>query len=423
MSDARQRPPALVIGGDDNGLSVARSLGRRGIPVHALGCSVAVGRSRFARSIPPDQLGGAARARQPEAWLDWLLGRGTATLAGSALLPCNDAALELVARNRRALEAHYLLGEADSDAVLAMLDKLRTYELATGAAVPAPRVWAICSRSDLVAVLPELPYPCALKPRHSHLFQRHFEVKLLTAGSEAELLRGFDEAEKLGLEMLVTEIIPGADDQYLSYWTYIPADGKPLFQFTKRKSRQYPIHFGMGTFHVSEWNAEVAELGLRFLRSAGLKGIGIVEFKRDSRDGGLKLMECNARFTKANEIVVRSGIDLPLLVYNHVTGRPLPQTGGFREGVRLWFPLEDWKAFRAYRAHGELTLVDWLLSLCHRWHFTLFHWSDPWPAVAYAGERLLSAAQRTVSGRRPAEAQPAPGRRARPQGPAPPDEE
>jgi D-aspartate ligase len=42
---------------------------------------------------------------------------------------------------------------------------------------------------------------------------------------------------------------------------------------------------------VTRWRPEVAEAGLRFLRAIGPRGMAHAEFKRDSRDGELKLIE------------------------------------------------------------------------------------------------------------------------------------
>ena len=63
------------------------------------------------------------------------------------------------------------------------------------------------------------------------------------------------------------------------------------------------------------------ELGLAFLRGAGVRGLANVEFKRDERDGRLKLIECNYRFTAPNEQFRRAGMDLALFVVQPA-GRP-----------------------------------------------------------------------------------------------------
>jgi D-aspartate ligase len=377
------RPPLITIGGYGNALAVGRSLGRRGVRVYAVGAGSGVRYSRFVHRV-------AAECSEPRAWLQWLMGAEADTLAGAILIPCIDEALELIIGNRALLARRYRLMPLDDEVSLAMLDKAKTYELARRIGMPAPKVWPISDRRGLLEVIPEIPFPCALKPRHGHLFRKRFGlVKLWVARNPAELLKHFGELEGTGLGSLVTEIIPGRDDQYVSYWTYVDDAGHPLFHFTKRKIRQYPIHFGLGTLHVSESNSEVAALGLRFVQGVGLKGFAAVEFKRDVRDGRLKLIECNARLVAAHEIAERSGIDLSLLLYNHLTGRPLPPCLGFESGVRLWSPLHDVYALRQYRKLGELSTLEWLRTVCPS-HISQFQWSDPAPVLVLAGSVLRS---------------------------------
>jgi len=275
--------------------------------------------------------------------------------------------------------------EADDDVLLAMLDKDRTYQLADAAGVDRPLTVTIRIPGDLEVAAESLGFPCALKPLHSHVFARHRGVgKVIVARDRAELEAAFAVADSLDVEMLATEIVPGPEDQYMSYYSYLDERGKPLFHFTKQKLRQYPVGFGLACYQESVWSEETAEIGLRFFERIGLRGLGCVKFKRDARDGRLKLIECNHRFTAANELVQRSGIDLALLAYNRALGRPIPAFDGYKLGVRIWHPLEDVRALRDSRAQGELTVGDWLTSLMHRVHLPLFRFSDPLPTVTNA---------------------------------------
>jgi D-aspartate ligase len=380
--------PAVILGGAANALSVARSLGAAGVEVFALGDDTSS--VRFSRHCDHFvDLGGD----DPQGrWLDWLADGP----AGAVVLPCGDDGVELVARHRPWLEAHgYRCAEADDSVLLAMLDKARTYELARDAGIPTPRTIVLASERDLEEAAETFAFPWALKPLQIHVFAHHFRRKAIVVRDRAAMEAAFERTHALGLRMLATEIIPGPEDQYVSYYSYLDEHGTPLLHFTKRKLRQYPIGFGGGTYHVTEWNPEAAELGLQFFQAVGLRGIGNVEFKRDARDGILKLMECNPRFTAANEQVNRAGIDLALLSYNRVVGAPLPRVDGFREGVRLWLPLEDLLAYRSYARTGELELGEWLRSLLHRQHFPVLRWSDPLPTLVGLW-RILSRAWRRV---------------------------
>ena len=387
-------PPAVVLGGSYNSLSVTRALGRQGIAVHALGDGAGgalVQSSRYLRSYLPVSSSSTAA----DEWMAWL----RTGPRGAVLLPCSDGALEFLARHRAELrEMGYCPAAGADDVTLAMLDKERTYELARSVGVPAPRTASVSTLDELRAAAAQMEFPCALKPRHSHLFARKFDGKALIAEDTAALEAAFRATNEHGLEMIVTEIIPGDDSRYCSYYSYIDDDGTPLFHFTKRKPRQNPPGFGLGTYHVSEWVPDAAELGLRFFTGIGLRGVGNVEFKRDSRDGQLKIIECNPRFTAADKLVQRAGIDMATMSYRRALGLPVQAPTGFRSGVRQWHPLEDLYAYRAYRAQGLLTMRAWLSTWVRPVGLPMFDRGDLRPSVVYTRAFARRAAR--AAGRR-----------------------
>jgi D-aspartate ligase len=372
-------PAALLLGGGPIAPPVARSLGSRGVSVVALGSAAdPVRHSRFCREFVDLGAGDGVQER----WLEWL---GLTGERGAVLLPCNDDALELIAHNRPLLES---LGhrpvEANDEVVLAMLDKHETYARARAAGVATPRTILLQPAADAAAATAGLEFPLALKPRHSHLFARRFGLaqKVFLASGAEELAVHTSRMSELGLEMLVTEIVPGPDDAYRSYYTYVEERGTSLFHLTKHKLRQYPTRFGLATYHVIDRDEETIEIGRRFVEGVGIRGIACVEFKRDQRDGALTLIECNHRITAGYELVRHSGIDLARLAYNRTVGLPDPPLASYRTGVRMWHPVEDVRAFASYRRRGDLTLGPWLRSLLHRQHFPMFSWRDPKPTLA-----------------------------------------
>ena len=193
-----------------------------------------------------------------------------------------------------------------------------------------------------------------------------------------------------GVEALLLEEIPGDDDRLCSMFTYLDDEGEPLFEFTKRVIRRYPEHQGFGCYHITDWDPEVWETGLRLVRHVGLRGLANVEFKRDHRDGKLKVMECNVRFTAANQNLVAAGYDLPLFVYSRLVGRPRIELRDKQYGrnVRLWFPIDDFYAFLDLRRQGRLTARSWLASILHRQNLPDFRWDDPLPSLVIIRENL-----------------------------------
>lgn len=412
----------MLLGGAVTTLSVARSLGRAGVAVTILAdgyTNCLARRSRFChRYVHFDSHDGAGvKAR----WLDWLVSCGEPAV----VLPCGDEGVELVARNRSVLVgAGHLPIEAADDVLLTMLDKQRTYQLAAELGVAAPRTVTAHSPDDVAgAAEAGLSYPCAVKPTRSDILMRSLpqykSAKGTVVHNEAELDAAVRPLVSVGVGALITELIVGGDDRHCSYYSYLDENGEPLLHFTKRKPRQYPIGFGSGTFHVTKWQPDVAAVGLKLFQGLGLRGMGNVEFKRDARDGAIKLVECTPRFTMANELVRLAGIDLALVAYNRLVGRPLPPLGTARDDLYLWFPPQDVRALRAYREAGQLTTGQWLRSLARTPHFPTFQWRDPVPSLvgARGALRQMGRARRAASGRSGAPAagppdhvEPAPGR-------------
>lgn len=90
----------------------------------------------------------------------------------------------------------------------------------------------------------------------------------------------------------------------------------------------------------------------------------------------------------SNEVIRAAGVELALISYSRAMGRPTPPVASYRVGVRLWDPVNDTRAFLAYRRKGELSSRDWLLSLAHRQHLPTAKLTDPLPAVLRAASML-----------------------------------
>ena len=385
-------PPAIVLGGSSNAVSVARSLGRAGVAVYALGNpgnQVRWSRhvTEFVAITGPDV---QAKTRQ------WL----ASGPREGVILPCDDEALELVARHRAELTGlGYIVSEHDDEVLLGMLDKARTYELAHAAGVPTPQATILRHGTDLEAIPSTLVFPCAVKPLQTHLFARHLPgVKALIAHDERQLRDHLARVAAFQVDVMVTEIIPGPEAAFCSYYSYLDQSGQPLFHYTRHKLRQHPLPFGVVSYATNDLQPEAQELGLRFFQGVGLRGLGNVEFKRDSRDGRLKLIECNSRFTAADRHLWLCGLDLPLFVYNRLLGRPLPPMQTRRYGVRFWHPLQDARTFAIAHREGALSLRGWLRTLVHRQHFPVADIRDPMPTVGYHAQLLAAWARRARAG-------------------------
>jgi len=376
--------PVLVMGGLQNALSIVRSLGRAGVRVCVSSTSNCFASySRYcADSFPV-----SADAHQNAFWEKLLLSEQK-NLEGSMLLTCSDEAIQFVAENKEALRAHYVVDENIPELQQAMLDKQRTLELAREAGCPIPLFWNINSLADVNALADSttedsVTFPVMIKPINSHIFRRSYPgKKYLMASNFQELVSTVTDTLEKGVEVMVCEMIPGPDSQLSSYYTYIDDQGHSLFHFTKKVIRRYPVNHGGATYHITEWDEETAEMGERFFRGINFKGLGNIEFKRDLRDGKLKVIECNARFTAAQELLVQANIDISLLIYRRLSGQSVPEFNGYRDHVRLLTLVLDFRAYQQLKERGEITFLGWVASLMHKQKFCYFRVDDLGPFVA-----------------------------------------
>ena len=385
--------PALVLGGRDNALSIARSLGARGVPVYLStdATSDMIGRSRFCSRF-------FAYPTAEDAiplWTELLLDQPNGDLDGAVLLGACDEAVEFLARHRETLKQRYTIDLFDSDIQLAMLDKTKTLALAAehGCAIPGN----IDAAPDMTAqqLAADMQFPLLVKPKLSHLFQQAFDGrKFFVAHDESELDRGLERVRQHDIDVMLCELIPGPDSLLCSYYTYMDDSGSPLFHFTKRIFRRFPVGEGGGAYHATEWYPDVADEGLKFFKGIGYKGLGNIEFKRDPRDGKLKVMECNPRFTAAQELLARSGFDVADFVYARLTNGPVPQLDEYQQDLRYWYPIHDFKAFRQLKSRGELTFRQWLKSiLTGSKAYPMFRFSDPLPSLIWNCRLLMRSVQ------------------------------
>jgi D-aspartate ligase len=391
---SRSLPPVIIIGGGANAVSIARSLGKQGTKVYSLNSPESYVRySRFSEWIATFDENGIE-----VSWENFLLNSESDYLAGSVLLTACDAGIELIAKYRSELTKKFVLDISNKESQLCMLDKLCTYEKAMEAGIPTPKFWKVKNLEEVLSYKEEYVYPLILKPIFSHKFEKVFNCKFFVVNSFVELLKAYSKVIRFDIEVLLLEKILGPDDRYCSYYTYINENGEPLFDFTKRIIRRYPRNEGLACYHITDWNPEVRDLALKYLEHVQLIGLANVEFKRDHRDGKLKIIECNARFTAANCLVTASGFDLALFVYNRLVGRDQPMLKGksYKEGLRLWLPGEDFASFKELRQSGELGFMEWIISIMHPQILPYLRLYDPLPTIVFVSRKIYRFVKKRV---------------------------
>jgi predicted ATP-grasp superfamily ATP-dependent carboligase len=177
-------------------------------------------------------------------------------------------------------------------------------------------------------------------------------------------------------------MVPGGGQEQYSYCAFVK-DGRAVASMTVRRRRQHPSDFGRSSTYVETVDLpELEQPSLAFLAAIGYYGLVELEYKRDPRDGRLKLLDVNARTWGYHSLAPVAGVDFPHLLFQDQIGNPLPdETVVARPGVR-WVRLATDlpNAVRDVR-QGTARPREYLRSLRGIDSEAVFSWRDPLPGL------------------------------------------
>jgi predicted ATP-grasp superfamily ATP-dependent carboligase len=368
---------ALVVGGNLNGLSIARSLGRHGVPVWVVSPpNIRLASfSRYTRRTLPWPTG------DDETQVEYLLEIAARNnLDQWVLYPTSDESAALLSRFHSKLSRRFRVSTPTWNVLRWAYDKRLTYRLAAGQKVDYPATFYPLTDADLEGVNCE--FPAILKPAAHSSINRLTEDKAWRVANREELLVRYREARELMPPdlILVQEMIPGNGESQFSF-AALCYEGKTIASLTARRTRQYPIDFGYSSSFVETFDVpEIVAPSQRLLEAIGYTGIVEVEYKFDSRDRRFKLLDINPRLWTWSPLGGRAGMDFPYLLWKMMQGMPVK---GQRApaGVRWVRMSTDVPAAFQEMLRGRLKLREYLQSLHGPMQFALVAADDPLPAL------------------------------------------
>lgn len=367
---------ALIIGGAHGALALARSLGRRGIPVGFITSDNMI--ARFSRYVRLSEAWpGPTEPDAAKQLLD--IGRRH-NLSGWLLLPGGDAEAELIARHRSELAAFFCIVTPDWETARWALDKHLTYERAAALGIAHPRSYAVSSRKSVEQL--DCRFPLVLKPATHRKINALTLAKAWRVNNRAELLARYDQAVAAAgeNEIVLQELIPGGGDAQFSY-TAIWDRGQPVASLVARRTRQFPIEFGYSsTFVETIENAAVEEAAVRFLKSLDYSGLVEIEFKFDARTGRYNILDVNIRAWTWIALGRRAGVDFPYLQWRLSHGEPVTP-GKARIGVAWMYLSRDVVAALLEIGAKRISPADYLGAPRRSIEFAAFAWDDPLPGI------------------------------------------
>jgi predicted ATP-grasp superfamily ATP-dependent carboligase len=367
-----------VLGMTCNGLSVVRSLGRRGIRVVAVESyrdRVSLN-SRYCEVVfAPSNI-----IDNEEPWLDFLINLASKEKIKPVLFPTEDAYVLFLAKHRDLLSRYYEFNVAPDEIVDASVSKLGTYQLAVQCGIPTPWTYVIKTLGDYEAIAEKVTFPCALKPSYAHVWLKNYtHEKLLVIEQPTELEDRLKDLAELGIEVVLQELIPGGDGQMYVFPVYVSREGEVKGYANLKKIRQQPVDFGVGAFDISVTEPRLPEVALKLIKKSGFTGLASTEYKLDPRDGIFKLIDINPRTCMIGELAIASGVDIPYLYYCDMVGKKIQPVEQSKVGVKWWCFEWDLLSFFEYRRRGELDFSDWLSSLRGEKVYAYYAKDDPKP--------------------------------------------
>jgi predicted ATP-grasp superfamily ATP-dependent carboligase len=340
------------------GLNLMRDLLRRGVRTVGIDCdsshegfSSSYGKSYLCPN--PDT--------HPEQWTAFMIDLAQKLGGRPVIIPAADIFVSALGKHVEVLKEHYIFS-LDSIAVQAALaTKEQQYALAAQHGLPIARTAYIQSRADLENFAAQARFPCLVKPRHQREWDALPEgnplrgLKLFTADTPEELFAKYSHAEILRPEAVAQEIIAGGDDAKYCYLSVYGAGSRRLGHTVVHELRAHPVLFGSGSMVEPVIDPEIADLCDKFLRGIGYVGICEIEVKRDTRDGIVRLIEANPRYSVTADAAVYAGVDIGWLHYLDLIGQPVEPVEPTHLGYRHVVLRRDIPALPRYVERGLLT--------------------------------------------------------------------
>jgi predicted ATP-grasp superfamily ATP-dependent carboligase len=143
-----------------------------------------------------------------------------------------------------------------------------------------------------------------------------------------------------------------------------------------RQVRTEPIYFGSASLVEPVDDPDADRLCDEFLRKLKYYGLCEIELKRDTRDGCVKMIEANPRFSVTADAAFYAGVDLGWIHYLDLIGQEVDPVFPDGRAFRHIALFRDAVCFHSYIAAGLLTWGGFLRSYMGRVFFFDFDFND-----------------------------------------------
>lgn len=363
----------FVLGiGTQTGLSILRSLGRKGIRVVGMdNANLPMGRmSRYCRAF--------IRYADYSQLRETLIHIGRQCDRKFPIIVSSDALALFMDEHRIDLSPYYLFNWQPTRRIDDVINKHVMLRLAGEIGLDTPRTWQ-SDECGLERILAEITFPALIKPSYTA------GTKKGTIANSRQELQAATRQDLFREGFIVQEFIRGPEKNIVVVETYSNRQGDVVALSCGRKVRQLPRDVGIATYIEPCHEGEAIAQAVRFVKYLGYFGIADIEFKKSLSDGRYKFIEINPRAAGFNEFAVAQGVDLPYLCYCDLLGRLDAQVvmsnTAWRDAVWISFLDDMHTFFRFYFAGDPRAVFNWIRDLRHATTDAIFSCQDILPFV------------------------------------------
>jgi predicted ATP-grasp superfamily ATP-dependent carboligase len=376
--------PVAVIDRDGyGGVSIARTLGRLGVPMYLVaqeGFSTPGSSSRYwVKRVRWDFSG---PEEESVAFVrDFGAGIRTDHGTRAILLTQKDWVAIFVERNSKTLREQFLLPEPLGPVIRNLLDKWEMHLLAQEHGIPTPATARPTSPDDAGEFIESAGLPIVVKEADRYGGDQGSTTLTHT---RQELMDEIGHRQRDGgpLNVVLQEYIPGGVDTVWMCNGYFAPTRAHTVIFTGRKLRQL-WETGIASLAICLPNEAVATQTQRFMEGVGYRGCVGIGYRYDRRDGLYKVLDVNPRVSGVFRLFVGTNdVDVVRACYLDLTGQQLPTTS--LQPGRKWL-LEDHVFFadRTGLRSDHRRIAEWIRSVRGVQELHWFAADDPVPGVMW----------------------------------------
>ena len=379
--------PAVVIGGGVTGLGIIRNLGRNGVDVY---CVVDEKNEAVFSKYCREYFVFPGVEYDLEKLKTFLTKLKRRLPRKAVIFPTSDISVLNVSRLISGT-SDYLSTITSQEVLETLVKKRKFYHSLIKRKVSHPVT--LLDISEIKNISRRMSFPVYVRPSISEIFSKKFGKKGFVANSERDLHRYLRLMDKLKIDVMIQEIVPGPVTNYYNIDGYLDKNSRPIVLFARRSLRMWPPSFGNTTACISVPISEVVDMKetiVRYLASIGFHGIFNAEFKRDPRDNVDKLLEVNARSWWHNSFPSACGANIVLTAYLDAVGVEVKTVEDYETGTCLIYCMEDLKCISTLFIQGKLSLRELVSPLAGKKCWTILAKDDLNPFIMSSLYKVLT---------------------------------